>query len=186
MFILESKHCKNTGFLILKIKQMGTQKMKLNMSICSEEICTSALTKIEWLLPVFYAIQTHHLITNIVGRWFLCDSTPCLRNPTSTFLTIWENFLFFLMAGTHLFRKTQTSIFPRICRKHYFLCSTNSSVGENPERMCSTCDRNTLLWKMPTGAVTGLRGRVTCCAVSTCHARKHRWGFVLCAVGTPQ
>jgi len=47
MFILESKHCKNAGFLILKIKQMGTQKMKLNMSICSGEICTSALPKIE-------------------------------------------------------------------------------------------------------------------------------------------
>lgn len=89
MFILESKHCKNTGFLILKIKQRGAQKMKLNMSIYN-----SAHPKIEWLLPVFCAIQTCQLITNIGGRWFLCGSNPCPRNPTSTFLTIWENSVF--------------------------------------------------------------------------------------------
>jgi hypothetical protein len=48
VFILESKHCKNTGFLILKIKEISTQKMKLNMSsICSGEICTRALPRIE-------------------------------------------------------------------------------------------------------------------------------------------
>ena len=53
MFILDSKHCKNTAFLILKIKQISTQKMKINISISSGESCTSALPRIELTTPCF-------------------------------------------------------------------------------------------------------------------------------------
>jgi len=75
---------------------------------------------------VFCAIQTRQLRTNISGRWFLCGSNPCLSNPASTFLTIWENSLFFLV---YFLEYAENAVF----------CPAWTLLREKIQRECALC-----------------------------------------------